>query len=93
MVKIGEKNTSSIPKGKEMGCCRVESVISIDDRGQMVLPKEVREKAGIAAGDKLAVIIMEKEGGMCCISLIKVEELARLVRGILGPIMKELIAK
>lgn len=91
MVKKGMKETSFIPK--EIGCCRVESVISIDDRGQMVLPKEIREKAGIGAGDKLAVVIMGKDGGICCISLIKVEELAQLVKGILGPIMKEIIAK
>ena len=44
------------------GCCRVESLVSIDERGQMVLPKEIRNKAGIKAGDKLAVVLMEKEG-------------------------------
>ena len=24
-------------------CCKVEALVSIDDRGQMVLPKELRE--------------------------------------------------
>ena len=36
--------------------CRVDSLVSVDDRGQMVLPKELRDKAGIKGGDKLAVI-------------------------------------
>ena len=45
-------------------CCKVESVISVDDRGQMVLPKEVREKAGINAGDKLAVVSWVKDGAV-----------------------------
>ena len=31
------------------------SLISVDDRGQMVLPKEIRDKANILPGDKLAV--------------------------------------
>jgi hypothetical protein len=31
------------PLGK-MSCCRLESIISIDERGQMVHPKEIREK-------------------------------------------------
>jgi len=77
----------------ELGCCKVESVISVDDRGQMVLPKEIRDKANIRAGDKLAVISMEKDGAVCCISLIKVEKLEDIVKGMLGPVMKDILEK
>jgi antitoxin PrlF len=31
-------------------------MVSVDERGQMVLPKDLREKANIKAGDKLAVV-------------------------------------
>jgi len=72
-----------------MGCCKIESVVSVDERGQLVLPKDVREKAGIKAGDKLAVIMHGPQGGVCCISLIKAEGLAESVRDMLGPMMKE----
>lgn len=72
-------------------CCRVEAVLSVDERGQMVLPKEIREKAGIRAGDKLAVISMEKGGNVCCITLIKVDELTDIVKNILGPVMKDIM--
>jgi len=51
----------------------------------MVLPKEVRDKAGIRAGDKLALVSWEKEGRLCCFTLIKVEEFTDMVRGLLGP--------
>jgi len=74
-----------------MGCCKVESLISVDERGQMVLPKEIRDKAKIRAGDKLAVISWEKEGKVCCISLIKAEDFAEMVKGLLGPVMKEIL--
>jgi len=74
-----------------IGCCKVESLISIDERGQMVLPKEIRERANIRAGDKLAVVSWEIGGEVCCISLIKAEEFAGMVKGILGPMMKEII--
>jgi len=74
-----------------MSCCKVESVINVDDRGQMVLPKEIRDKAGINAGDKLAVISWEKDGEVCCISLIKVESLAGMVKDMLGPVIKEIL--
>jgi len=72
-------------------CCQVEAVVSVDERGQMVLPKEVREKANIRAGDKLAVISWA-EGCTCsCISLIKADELAGMVKQRLGPMMNEII--
>ncbi|MBI4216709.1 MAG: AbrB/MazE/SpoVT family DNA-binding domain-containing protein [Chloroflexi bacterium] len=70
---------------------KVEWVIGVDERGQMVLPKELREKAKIKAGDKLAVVNWEKDGQVCCITLIKTDELAQMVRGLLGPLAKELI--
>jgi len=34
----------------------VESLVGVVERGQMVLPKELRDRADIKAGDKLAVV-------------------------------------
>jgi len=59
----------------------------------MILPKDIREKAQIRGGDKLAVVSMEKDGKICCLSLIKVEELERMVKSLLGPVMGEFIKK
>lgn len=75
------------------GCCKVESLITVDERGQMVLPKEIRDKAKIRAGDKFAVISWEKNGEICCISLIKAGEFGEMVKGILGPMAKEILQK
>lgn len=82
------------PTNVECGCthetgCKIEAVLSIDERGQMVLPKEVREKAGIGTGDKLALISWEKNGSVCCLALMKVENLSGMVKEILGPILHE----
>lgn len=74
---------------KRAACCQVEGVTSIDERGQMVLPKEIREKAGLQAGDKIALITWEKDGKVCCISLLKTAELAPMVKDILGPMISE----
>jgi antitoxin PrlF len=73
-------------------CCRVEAMVSVDERGQMVLPKDVREAAGIRPGDKLALILWRKGGAVCCMSLIKADDLTGIVRGRLGPIMKDIIS-
>lgn len=81
------------PTGKRVSCCKVESVISIDERGQLVLPKDIRDKVKIRAGDKLAVVSWEKNGEICCISLMKVENLTGMVKDMLGPLMKEIIEK
>ena len=84
-----------VQKDKEETCCsseestycKVEGIVSIDHRGQMVLPKELREKAKIHAGDKLAVSSWEKDGKVCCIILTKAEELTDTVRATLGPLV------
>jgi len=75
------------------GGCKVESLVTVDDRGQMVLPKDLRDKAGIKGGDKLAVIGWEKEGKVCCLSLIRVEELSAMIKGVLGPLMGDLLPR
>jgi bifunctional DNA-binding transcriptional regulator/antitoxin component of YhaV-PrlF toxin-antitoxin module len=55
----------------------------------MVLPKDVRQKAGIDSGDKLALISWEKNGEVCCLALMKVENLSGIVQGILGPLVQD----
>ena len=87
MSKRNQKVCCS-PEATEENCCRVESVISVDERGQMVLPKELRDRANIRAGDKMAVISWEKAGEVCCIYLIRAERLAEQVKDFLGPMMK-----
>jgi AbrB family looped-hinge helix DNA binding protein len=58
----------------------------------MVLPKELREKANIKSGDKLALISWEKDGEICCISLIKADYLAEKVKEFLGPVMRDVVS-
>ena len=86
MSKKNQKVCCS-PGELDENCCRVESVISVDERGQMVLPKELRDRANIRAGDKMAVVSWMKGGEVCCIYLIRAERLAERVKDFLGPMM------
>ena len=87
-----KKDSASCGAGcGDTGCCKVEAVVSVDERGQMVLPKEMREKAGIKPGDKLALVGCEKEGKTCCIVMVKVEEFSQMIKSTLGPLLKEII--
>ena len=95
------KKASLMKKETDVRCCddrtgldgkyRVESIVTVDDRGQMVLPKEVREKLGIHSGDKLALVVMERGGAPCCITLLKTDALAAMVTKFLGPMTEELV--
>jgi len=76
-----------------MGCCKVESLVSVDERGQMVLPKEIRDRANIKPGDKLALISWEKDGKLCCLTLVKADDFAGMVKGMLGPMVDVLQQK
>jgi len=85
-----DKPEKSDKASKSTSCCRIESLISVDERGQMVLPKDLRDRANIAAGDKLALISWERDGAVCCLTLIKAEQLASGVRDFIGPLMKDI---
>lgn len=93
MYNITMQNKASyfVPDSAGKNNCKVEAVVSVDERGQMVLPKELRDRAQIRAGDKLAVVGCERDGAICCISLIKVEELSATVKGVLGPIFQDML--
>ncbi|MCK9307385.1 MAG: AbrB/MazE/SpoVT family DNA-binding domain-containing protein [Methanoculleus sp.] len=75
------------------GPCTIEAVVSVDARGQLVLPKDLRERAGIVPGDRLAVVFWEKEGDVCCITLIKASRFNGMVTTLLSPMTEELADK
>jgi antitoxin PrlF len=79
------------PSTQCVSLCRIEALLTVDERGQMILPKEIREKAGIKAGDKLALISCEKEGKIECITLLKADKLTEQLKKTLGPILKDII--
>lgn len=71
--------------------CKVESLISVDERGQMVLPKDFRDRAGIKAGDKLVLVSWTRNEEICCMSLMKADGLVEMVKDKLGPLMAEVL--
>ena len=73
--------------------CRIDAVITMDAKGQVVLPKDLREKADFKPNDKIAVVACEKEGKVCCIMMLKAERLANAVSKTLSPLLKGVIEK
>ncbi|MFB3889115.1 MAG: HgcAB-associated protein HgcC [Candidatus Bathyarchaeia archaeon] len=72
----------------ESDTCRIDAVITMDAKGQIVLPKDLREKANFKPNDKIAVVACEKKGEVCCIMMVKAERLVGAVTKTLGPLLK-----
>jgi AbrB family looped-hinge helix DNA binding protein len=80
-----EKEPTAETASAATPCCRIEALVSMDARGQILLPKEVREKVGLRPGDKIAVISCESGERISRITLVKADEFADTAREMLGP--------
>jgi AbrB family looped-hinge helix DNA binding protein len=60
----------------------------MDVKGQIVLPKDLREKANMKPNEKIALIACEQNGAVCCIMMIKAEKLVGAVTQTLSPLIK-----
>ena len=73
--------------GKE--CCKINAIVTLDSKGQIVLPKELREKANLKPNDKLALIALEKDSKVCFIVMFKADALENPLKCMLEPVFKE----
>lgn len=70
-------------------CCKIDAIVSMDAKGQIVLPKDLREKAKINPNDKLALLAFEQGGEVACIIMLKADALGCTVKNMLGPVFRE----
>ena len=74
-----------------LGVCKIDAVIKIGSKGQMVLPEDLREKANFRPNGKIAVVVCEKQGEVCCIMRIKAEKLEGALSETLSPLLQGVI--
>ena len=84
------------------GCCTVEAVVSFDERGQLVIPKDVRKKFALNPGEKFALISCVQDStccgpgetvqSPCCFTLVKTSQLEGMVKQALGPMFNEIFS-
>ncbi len=79
---------TDIMEDSNHSCCSVEAIVTIDERGQLVLPKDVRVRAGFEAGDRLAVVNWYCSGEVCCVALMKASALSGAVRSTVESVFK-----
>ncbi|HAM54253.1 MAG TPA: AbrB family transcriptional regulator [Candidatus Rokubacteria bacterium] len=88
MTRKRKAEAPRVPAGTGAGCCRVASMVTVDHRGQMVLPKDLRDRAGIRAGDKMVLVSWERDGQVHCLFLLKAEKLTAMLGDLLGPVLR-----
>lgn len=69
---------------------RFEGLLTVGERGQVVLPKALRNEAKIDAGDRLVVVCVGK-GEKSFILLLKAERVSEMLKRVFGPILKEIL--
>ena len=75
----------------EATCCKISAIANVDSKGQIVLPKDMREKMRLKPNDKLALVGFERDNEICCIVIIKAEKLENPVSKMLGPMLKDVL--
>ncbi len=66
--------------------CKIESVVTLYSKGQIILSKNLRERAGFEANGKIALMSFEKKGEVCCVLMIKAERLGEAMAKALSPV-------
>jgi len=69
----------------------VEAIISCDDRGQIVLPKDIRKRLNINSGEKLALLNISTGKEDFFLTLIKANSLEKLIKNYMTPVMENMI--
>jgi len=86
MARMPKRKPDTAGCDTRESCCQIVAIVSVDARGQMVLPKELREQAGIAPGDKLAVTALRQGGQVVCLTLCKANDLGSKIEELLRPV-------
>ncbi len=55
----------------------VEAILTIDGRGEIVIPKKMRKKANLNDGDKMALISFGDGKGICCLMLVPTDTFSK----------------
>lgn len=66
--------------GPNGSCYELEAVVTFDDRGQLVLPKDVRKKFNLTPGEKLALVSCTNAEGVCCFTLMRTKNMQEILK-------------
>ncbi|MFX1570586.1 MAG: HgcAB-associated protein HgcC [Promethearchaeota archaeon] len=91
----GQENqkVACCPSTSDSECCKVEALVTVDKKGQILLPKDLREKENINEGDKFAIVNVAPGGRPCCLILMKSNMLEPMVQDALSPVLQIVVRR
>lgn len=92
MNKKKEENSYCATSNLKSRCCKVESLVTISSKGQIVLSQGIREAMNLKEGEKLVSILMNPTSDTPFVVLMKADYFEGLVRNCLSPIMEEIFS-
>jgi AbrB family looped-hinge helix DNA binding protein len=87
------QNCACDPSTMDSQCCKVEALVTVDKKGQILLPKDLREKGNIKEGDKFAIINVGAGGKPSVLILLKSDILEPMVQDALSPVIEIVIRR
>lgn len=78
------------PRGSPV---ELAAVVTVDSRGQLVLPAGVRRKLGLKGGERFALIPCGSVACPSALTLVRTEELGHALQALLGPLLRGLGGK
>ncbi|MBC7114896.1 MAG: AbrB/MazE/SpoVT family DNA-binding domain-containing protein [Archaeoglobi archaeon] len=71
----------------QCGSAKIETIVTVDAKGCILIPKEIRSRMGLESGDRLMVISgVDEKNRICCLLLVKPEvfekEAESMLRGL-----------
>ncbi|HEX2947197.1 MAG TPA: AbrB/MazE/SpoVT family DNA-binding domain-containing protein [Clostridia bacterium] len=77
--KVIVEGCSCLPLNENRGSCCVEAIISMDDRGQIVIPKNIRDKLGLTSSEKLVLISWTKSNKVESVSIMRNDVFSEII--------------
>jgi antitoxin PrlF len=87
------QNCACDPSTIDSECCKVVALVTVDKKGQILLPKDLRDNEDIKEGDKFAIINVGPGGSPCCLILMKADILEPMVKDVLSPVLKIVVRR
>ncbi len=61
---------------------KIEDIVKVSPKGQIVIPKEIRKRLGVSAGERLLVMSEDKEILIKKLEKMSIEEIGEKVEGV-----------
>jgi len=61
---------------------KIEDIVKVSPKGQIVIPKEIRKRLGVSAGERLLVMTEDKEILIKKLEKMSIEEIGEKVEGV-----------